>query len=178
VQKGQDKDAPAATATAAAGRRVPFRQADGPDGGAIGFAYSVYLNTRGVKVAAAATPVACNSSITAAAVPASGLTGSTLAAGVTASSLTSLGTITSLTATTINAFTLGGAIAGAANAINNTGKLGVGYTTSSGGLFSRFYGMEAGVSSASSAGFEINAATGSAANLDMGECRTHICNCL
>ena len=39
----------------------------------------------------------CNTSITAAAVPASGLTGATLATGVTASSLTSLGTLTALT---------------------------------------------------------------------------------
>lgn len=60
-------------------------------------------------------------SITTAAViaPAGTLTGATLAAGVTASSLTSLGTITSLTATTINAFTLGGAISGGGNNINN-----------------------------------------------------------
>lgn len=51
--------------------------------------------------------------------PAGTLTGATLASGVTASSLTSLGTITSLTATTINAFTLGGAISGGGNNINN-----------------------------------------------------------
>ena len=43
------------------------------------------------------TGFVCNSSITAAAVPASGLTGATLASGVTASSLTSVGTLTSLT---------------------------------------------------------------------------------
>lgn len=60
-------------------------------------------------------------SITTAAVvaPAGTLTGATLAAGVTASSLTSLGTIASLTATTINAFTLGGTVAGGGNQINN-----------------------------------------------------------
>jgi hypothetical protein len=39
----------------------------------------------------------CNTSITAAAVPASGLTGTTLPSGVTLSSLTSVGTLTSLT---------------------------------------------------------------------------------
>lgn len=65
------------------------------------------------------TGFGCNTVITAAAVPASGLTGATLASGVTASSLTSLGTITSLTATTINAFTLGGTISGVGNQINN-----------------------------------------------------------
>lgn len=43
------------------------------------------------------TGFGCNTSITAAAVPASGLTGATLASGVTASSLTSVGTLTSLT---------------------------------------------------------------------------------
>lgn len=48
-----------------------------------------------------ASALTCNSSITAAAVPASGLTGATLAAGVTASSLTSLGTIAALVATQI-----------------------------------------------------------------------------
>lgn len=42
------------------------------------------------------TGFGCNTSITAAAVPASGLTGTTLAAGVTASSLTSVGTLTAL----------------------------------------------------------------------------------
>ena len=42
------------------------------------------------------TGFACNSSITASAVPAANLTGSTLAAGVTASSLTSVGTLSSL----------------------------------------------------------------------------------
>lgn len=65
------------------------------------------------------TGFGCNSSITANAVPAANLTGSALAAGVTASSLTSLGTITTLTATTINAFTLGGTIAGGGNNLNN-----------------------------------------------------------
>lgn len=65
------------------------------------------------------TGFGCNSSITANAVPAANLTGSTLAVGVTASSLTSLGTITTLTATTINAFTLGGTIAGGGNNLNN-----------------------------------------------------------
>lgn len=52
------------------------------------------------------TGFGCNTSITAAAVPASGLTGSTLAAGVTASSLTSVGTLTGgtlNTGVTINA---------------------------------------------------------------------------
>ena len=43
------------------------------------------------------TGFACNSSITANAVPAANLTGATLAAGVTASSLTSVGTLSSLT---------------------------------------------------------------------------------
>lgn len=43
------------------------------------------------------TGFGCNTSITAAAVPASGLTGATLAAGVTGSSLTSVGTLTTLT---------------------------------------------------------------------------------
>lgn len=63
-------------------------------------------------------------SITTAAViaPAGTLTGSTLASGVTASSLTSLGTITSLTATTINAFTAGGAIAMGGNNITGGGS--------------------------------------------------------
>ncbi len=46
------------------------------------------------------TGFGCNTSITAAAVPASGLTGSTLASGVTASSLTSVGTLAGLTVTT------------------------------------------------------------------------------
>jgi hypothetical protein len=63
-----------------------------------------------------ATGFSCN---TAVAAPAGSLTGSTLAAGVTASSLTSLGTITTLTATTINAFTLAGTIAGGGNQLNN-----------------------------------------------------------
>lgn len=62
-------------------------------------------------------------SITTAAVvaPANTLSGTTLAAGVTASSLTSLGTITTLTATTINAFTAGGAIAMGGNNITGGG---------------------------------------------------------
>lgn len=65
------------------------------------------------------TGFGCNTSITAAAVPASGLTGATLAAGVTASSLTSLGTIASFNVTQINGFALGGTISGGGNQINN-----------------------------------------------------------
>lgn len=69
---------------------------------------------------------------------------------------------------TLPAHTLGGTITAGGNNIDNTGRLGVGYTTSSGGLFGRFYTLEAGVSSTGASGFEINAATGSSANLDMG----------
>lgn len=61
----------------------------------------------------------CNTSITAAAVPASGLTGSTLAPGVTASSLTSVGTLTSLTAGSItdSGFTAGPVVFGGAGGL-------------------------------------------------------------
>lgn len=78
------------------------------------------------------------------------------------------GTWTTGTSWTLPAHTWGGAITGGAFAVNNTGRLGVGYTTSASGLFSRSYDMEAGVNAAGNAGFEINASTGNSANLDMG----------
>lgn len=65
----------------------------------------------------AGTGIICGTAATAAA--AGTLTGTTLASNVVSSSLTSLGTIGSLTATTINAFTLGGNIAGGGKQIDN-----------------------------------------------------------
>lgn len=54
------------------------------------------------------TGIGCNTTITAASVPASGLTGSTLASGVTASSLTSFGANPTLGAATGTSLALGG----------------------------------------------------------------------
>lgn len=122
------------------------------------------------------TGFSCNTSITAAAVPASGLTGATLAAGVTASSLTSLGTITTLTATTINAFTLAGTISGGGNQINN---IVIGNSTPLAGSFTTLVGTggtHTGITSLgirdTSAAFDVTLAATSSAALSAGRTLT------
>lgn len=76
------------------------------------------------------TGFVCNTSITAAAVPASGLTGATLASGVTGSSLTSVGTLTSGTAGT------GFVLAGVTVTVGSDGTGDIHYRNS-GGIFTR-----------------------------------------
>lgn len=123
------------------------------------------------------TGFACNSSITAAAVPANGLTGTTLSASVVTSSLTSLGTITTLTATTINAFTLAGTISGGGNQINN---IVIGNTTPLAGSFTTLIGTggtHTGITSLgirdTSAAFDVTlAATSTSATLSAGRTLT------